>query len=338
MRILLHTNALNERGTTVAVRDYANGLSQSGHEVSIAYDTSDSSNVEAIKKQVDNENTTYGYSNFDVFARQNAKEWDVAYFMKYGNNDGKLIPGIPNIVHAVFQAYDPHGERYLYISEWLSKKMRIQNLKNLIKLSPRGLDSLKRKKFDFLPYIVSLPLHESSLRAEWGFPEGAIIGGRHGAKDTFDVPKVHRAIQEILCGNEKVCFVFANTNKFIEHPRVKFLPTLLSRLETSNYLSSLDFYLHARHRGETFGLSLLEAMLCKVPIFSYSVGVDGNHRYLLKGSKNSLFDSGDSLKMFVNQLQNYEDVQTNFEIASSFSPEVVMQYWAQILTELVEQK
>jgi hypothetical protein len=75
----------------------------------------------------------------------------------------------------------------------------------------------------------------------------------------------------------------------------------------------------------------------KVPVFSYSKGVDGNHRYLLRGSKNSLYDSGDSLKMFINQLQNYEDVQTNFEIASSFSPEVVMQYWSNLLSELVEQ-
>lgn len=338
MRILLHTNALNERGTTVAISDYAQGLYKAGHDISIAYSALDSSNVNAIVKQISNRFPTYAYTDFHLFAEQNAKKWDIGYFIKYGNNDGKLIPGIPNIVHAVFQSYDPHGDKYLYVSEWLAQKMRVKNLKNLVKLSPKGLDSLKLKSFMHLPHIVSLPTHERTLREVWGLPEEAIIGGRHGGRETFDVPNVHRAIYESLEENKQLYFVFANTNQFINHPRVKFLPTLSSRLETSEYLSSLDFFVHARHRGETFGLSLLEAMSKKVPVFSYSKGVDGNHRYLLRGSKNSLYNSGDCLKKFINQLPNYEDVQTNFEIASSFSPEVVIQHWIEILTELVEQK
>jgi glycosyltransferase involved in cell wall biosynthesis len=334
----LHTNALNERGATVAISDYAKGLSKAGHDISIAYSALEPSNLKRIAKQIGSRFPTYAYTDFHLFAAQNAKKWDVGYFIKYGNNDGKLIPGIPNIIHAVFQSYDPHGDAYLYVSEWLAQKMRVKNLKNLVKLSPKGLDSLKLKSFKYLPHIVSLPIHERTLREIWGVPEEAIIGGRHGGRETFDVPDVHRAIHELLEENRKLYFVFANTNQFINHPRVKFLPTLSSRLETSEYLSSLDFFVHARHRGETFGLSLLEAMSKKVPVYSYSKGVDGNHRYLLRGSKNSLFDSGDSLKIFINQLQNYEDIQTNFEVASSFSPELVMQHWSQILTELVGQK
>ena len=336
MRILLHTNALNERGTTTAIRDYAQGLSKFGHEVSIAFSSNDKSNVTTIFKQVQNEYQTFGYLDFNKFALQNSRKWDLAYFIKYGYNDGKLIPKIPNIVHAVFQSYDPHGEKYIYISEWLAKKMRTRNLKNMMKLSSKGLDSLKFGSFQYLPHIVSLPGAQRNLRSEWGFPEDAIIGGRHGAKDTFDVPMVQNLIKILLCENKKLCFVFANTNQFIEHPRVKFLPSLLSRIETSEYLSSLDFFVHARHRGETFGLSLLEAMLSKVPVFSYSKGIDGNHRFLLRRSPQSQFQTSEQLRVLINQLPSYQDVQLNFEIAKRYSPSIVMQRWQLLLLEIME--
>lgn len=51
-------------------------------------------------------------------AKQNSIE--VMDFEKQGDNDGLLIPGCKNVVHAVFQYFDPHGDVYAYISEWLS--------------------------------------------------------------------------------------------------------------------------------------------------------------------------------------------------------------------------
>ena len=335
MKILLHTNALNERGTTVAIRDYAHGLSMRGIKVSIAYCSEDETNVSDVECQMRNEFEIYGYSDFQSFTRQNSRVWDLAYFMKYGYNDGKLMPNIPNIVHAVFQSYDPHGEAYLYISEWLARKMRIKNLKNIAKLSRKGLNSLKGKNFNYLPHIVDLPLSAKNMRAIWQIPEDALVGGRHGAMNTFDVPMVHRTVHQLLSEYTNLYFVFANTNRFINHPRVKFLPKLMSRIETREYLSSLDFYIHARHRGETFGLSLLEAMLCKIPVFSFSGGVDGNHRHLLKNSQNSLFHTAEQLSNGIRDLSDYGDVESNFQIASVFSPDSVMEQWSTLLTELM---
>ena len=135
MNILLHTEVLNERGTTVAIRDYAHVLSRLGLQVAISYCSLDKNNVQSVVNQVRNEFELYDYSDFQTFARQNWNKWDLAYFMKYGKFDGKLVPNVPNIVHAVFQSYEPHGEMYLYVSEWLALKMRIENLKNFAKLS-----------------------------------------------------------------------------------------------------------------------------------------------------------------------------------------------------------
>jgi len=73
-----------------------------------------------------------GYMNFKERVFEWKKSCDVAYFIKYGNNDGKMIPGIQDIIHAVFQSYDPHGERYIYLSEWLAHRMRISTSSSLI--------------------------------------------------------------------------------------------------------------------------------------------------------------------------------------------------------------
>jgi len=115
---------------------------------------------------------------------------------------------------------------------------------------------------------------------------------------------------------------------------VKYLPILISRAQISSYLRSLDFFLHARARGETFGLSLMEAMKCKIPAFSYSGGVYRNHSYILSRSPCSLFKNADELKGKVNQVKYYGDIERNHLLANQFSEEVVSVRLKEILNSL----
>jgi len=334
MKILLHTNSLNERGTTVAVLDYARILKDLGHEPVIGFDASEPTNNEKIISDADQQYELSGYLNFSERVTEWKKSCDVAYFIKYGHNDGKLIPGIQNIVHAVFQSYDPHGDRYIYVSEWLAQRMRISNLRSIFRLSPRALDSLRKDTFDYLPHVVKLPEVEKTMRENWSFPPDARIGGRHGGFDTFDITWVHRVIVEMLEEDANLYFVFVNTRKFLEHPRVKYLPTLTTRIETSSYLHSLDFYLHARARGETFGLSLMEAMNCKIPVYSYSGGVDQNHSHILRHSLCSQFKYADELKEKISNIMDYKDTDRNYMLTKQFSEENISMRWEEILKSL----
>jgi glycosyltransferase involved in cell wall biosynthesis len=334
MKILLHTNALNERGTTVAVLDYARILRKLGYEPIIGYDYRDPSNNKKIISDTNQKYEISGYKNFTQEASKWKKSCDFAYFIKYGNNDAKLISGIQNIVHVVFQSYDPHGERYIYVSEWLARRMRTSNLKSILKVSPKWIDSFRNDTFDYLPHVVTLPETSQTMREEWGFPSGALIGGRHGGLDTFDISWVHKAIGEMLEANANLYFVFANTRKFIEHSRVKYLPTLTSREQTSSYLKGLDFYLHARSRGETFGLSLMEAMKCNIPVFSYSGGVDRNHSFMLRGSPYSQFKNAKELKERIQNIEHYGDLKRNFILTNQFSEEAIAYRFKEILDSL----
>lgn len=331
MRVLLHTNSLNERGTTVAVLDYAEILKNLGHEPIIAFCENDPSNNGQVIARSRDRYELNAYQDFRSLASQYSYKCDLAYFIKYGNNDGKLIPGVRNIVHAVFQAYQPHGDDYYYVSKWLAKRMRVKNLRKLGRFSPLGLDSIRRNKFKYLPHVVHLPETSQNMREEWNIPANALVGGRHGGFDTFDIPWVHETVKDLLSEKENLYFVFANTRKFMEHPRVKYLPTLTSREDTSSFLSSLDFFLHARARGETFGLSLLEAMKCRVPVFSHSGGIDRNHTYILRKSKSSLFETPSQLKSLVKKVDKYQDVERNFSIATEFSQKNVQNVWTNLI-------
>ena len=324
MRILLHTNGLNVRGTTIALLDYAKYLENEKYEVHVAYDMEDLSNNKSVIRDVKQKYETIPYRGRDLFTCNQKYNYEIAYFIKYGFDDGKLMHGALNLVHTVFQVYEPHGNQYFYVSNWLSSQMRKRNLGKILKGNLLSLDSFQPHLFSFVPHIVELPsIKRFDFFENFRLPDDAIICGRHGGFDTFDVPFVQNALVEEIQENKRLYLFLVNTRRFSNHNRIIHLPEITSRAETANFLGSLDFYVHARKRGETFGLSLLEAMLMRVPILSFRGGVDGNHRYLLRDSGDSLFNNHLELRKKIHNLNSYSDIERNYSIAKTFNSDIV---------------
>ena len=53
----------------------------------------------------------------------------------------------------------------------------------------------------------------------------------------------------------------------------------------SNYINTCDCMLHARHRGETFGLAISEFLFHDKPVISWRGGIDQNHIEIIKGEE-----------------------------------------------------
>ena len=119
MRVLLHDNQLCERGTTTALADYARALQARGHEIGISYWSESQANVPAVIARLSEEFLLIPHKDFST-PPDTSEDYDAAYFIKAGTNDGLILPGRHTLVHAVFQNYDPHGSRYVYVSEWLA--------------------------------------------------------------------------------------------------------------------------------------------------------------------------------------------------------------------------
>jgi hypothetical protein len=277
-RILFHLNSISERGTTTAAIEYARELRNYGNEIQFSYDINETSSHPLFVEKVAQEFPVVSYFDFREFAELQGKKFDYAYFLKSGENDGKLIPEITNYIHVVFQNFDPHGDKYSYVSEWLAKDMASRNL------------GLEGDVFTWIPHIVDMPSQDRNLRESLGIPSSAICGIRIGGRDSFDIQFVRDVVSD-LSKRSEFYFIFVNTEQFIEAPNVRFLNTVFDKQIKANLLASADYFLHARTRGETFGISIVEAMQMGIPVFAWQGVIDRNHSELLPAEylyKNSL--------------------------------------------------
>jgi hypothetical protein len=199
--------------------------------------------------------------NFRVFRIKNISEikeinnyikLDYIYFQRSGFKE-EIIPGIKNIIHAVFpnNIWHYHGYQYAYISQWLSK-------------------TCSNNKISFVPLMISMPKNNTNMRNDLNIPNNAIVFGCHGGETSFDLIFVQDAIKKILELNNKIFFIFMNINKFISHKRVIFLKGSFDKINKAKFINTCNAMVHARSLGESFGLSCAEFAIKNKPIFTYA--------------------------------------------------------------------
>jgi hypothetical protein len=184
---------------------------------------------------------------------------DVLYAIKGGDKDNVISSNIKTCVHVVFQCFEPHGDVYAYISEWLSNKMT-------------------QKKFPFVPHMINLPEVDDNLRKELNIPDNAIVFGRYGNVNSFNLPFTIKAINRIVDERKDVYFLFANTKQHSPechvglktHNQIKFLPTLIELENKVKFINTCDAMIHARLNGESFGISIGEFSIKNKPILTWS--------------------------------------------------------------------
>ena len=285
MKIILHDNSLSLRGTSIALYDYAFYLKELyNHECFIAYDINHGTNDQKVIQKFKQKFEVFGYSDFtDINTFIQNTQSDIYYAIKAGEHDGKHPLNIKTCVHAVFPCSSEHihGDVYAFVSPWLS-----QHCSNNI--TP------------FVPHMVNLPNTNEHYRVQLSIPNDAIVFGRYGGLETFDINFAHQVVSSILTTTTNIYFLFCNTYKFIDHPNAIFVNNTASLLEKVKFINTCDALLHARHRGETFGLTIAEFMSKNKPVFTYSGSVEKNH-YLLLDNQGVLYDNSEDLYCKIKQ-------------------------------------
>ena len=273
MKILFHSNQLSLRGTEVALYDYAHYNEEILHNSSlIAIKRSGQHHPLAVKKFHTRFNVIYYDSLNELQKCADENKIDIFYAIKSGVDDGIVLNGVKNCVHAVFKNREPHGEVYAYVSEWLSREM-------------------SDGKLPFVPHIVTLPQEAGNLRRELGIPEKAIVFGRHGGLDTFDISFVKRLVYTVASQRPDIYFLFMNTDNFVENRhyfKKKWLNQTISPLRfakkklnnilflegtsdpavKAKFIQTCDAMLHARSQGETFGIACGEFSIFNKPVIT----------------------------------------------------------------------
>ncbi len=233
-----------------------------------------------------NEINNYFNNIYTIDFQHDFKDVDVVYYQYDGSNFNFKNSLKPFLHHYVFQNAPTLLNNTFYVSEWLSLLCTANNI-------------------SALPLPVNTSMTIDSYREEFGIPESAIVCGRIGGLDSFDL----NFVREVLKSNMfDVYFIFASTDNIpLDTSNRIFILDKLYGNELGRFYNTLDYFLHARYRGESCGMALTESMLYGVKNICWHGGIDRNHLNL-----SSINYYGKvSLKKILLNLKKYDKKKNN---------------------------
>ena len=191
------------------------------------------------------------------------------------------------------------------------------------------LNNTFKTNIPIIPHIVDLPYCNENLRSELNIPNGAIVFGRYGGKDEFNLLITYEAIIEIINLEPNIYFLFMNTNKFYEHPRIIYLDRNLDLYYKVKFINTCDAMIHAREMGETFGLSIAEFSIKNKPIITCNCG-ELEHIKIL-GDKAIIYNSKESLLNIFNNIKNIINSRNDWNAYNYYTPINIMNLFKQYI-------
>ena len=332
VRIAFWTQAMTERGTEVALFDYAD-LSETllGARAFVVYDaTNPANNAEVIKRFVARFSQRcigidyqIGLDPFLCGSVDNgpgasgsllrAHGITHVYSLKLGTRSSAgpdverlRAAGVRTLIHAVFDGREPHGDAFARISGCVPGSCAI--VPHVVRPPPRlppesSAEPANQCGAGPSPVWADVQCPGLSLRGRLGIPPEATVFGRHGGMHTFDIPFVWQAVADVAraCPGT-VYFLFLNTAP-VEGTEalgnVLHLPgPLVDGDAKSAFIRACDAMLHARSGGETFGLACAEFAVHDKPVITSRAHHDGGlarfHLDML-GDRAMLYKDHDSL-------------------------------------------
>jgi glycosyltransferase involved in cell wall biosynthesis len=313
MKIALHDNSLSLRGTTVAIYDWAFWLREYLElEPIIMYDTQHPANNNGVVNKFQKQFPVFGYSNvsqIDEILEKN--ECDYFFMEKSGKPDGVISTVCKNLVNAISVCDESHihGDVFAMGSKWLSK--------------------ITNYKIPYVPYIVHLPDEQENMRNELGIPEDALVLGRNGGWETFDLSFVKETIIEIINQRSDLWFVFQFTEPFYKHERIIYLEGTPDLNQKVKFINTCDAMIHARYIGESFGLSCAEFSIRNKPIITYYNSPERNHIDIL-GERGIYYENKNDIFHILKNLDKNQINQLEWNCYQDYSPENVVQKFKEV--------
>lgn len=314
MRVLFSVNTLNYRGTTGAVLDYAKYNQELlGNESVITYD-------ETIPYEIDMGTEAYVLEDikkkFNIIPNQGSilpvlenQNFDLVYRIGSGQALNEKLP-IKDVYHAVFQF--KNDQISAYVSKWLSEKMTNGNK-------------------PYVNHIVEMPNPCRNYREYFNIPKDAIVLGRHGGMKTFDINFVKEYIKDTINKKKNLYYLFINTEPFFKHDRIIYVGPVSDKQRISNYIDTCDAMLHARERGESFGLSIAEFLYFDKPVISWQGGVDKNHVEMLKGT-GLLYSDRKELSNIIDNIKQFNKQDFKLRV-KNYTPTRVMENFKKVFID-----
>ena len=318
LKIGFHSKQLCLRGTSVALYDYAYYNKKIyNNESIIFYDTTSELNDTDVIEKFKKEFTVYGYNNFSeinyILFNENINYF---YSINHGlQKDSLLSNTAKNLIHALYNI-EPHGDKYAVISEFMTD----------------DYNKCNNTSINSVPYMINLPDNKDNLRETLLIPENAIVIGRYGGFEQFNIIETFDAIKEILNIDNNIYFIFSNTKLFYIHPRIFYLNKIIDLNEKVKFINTCDAMIHARYEGEIFGLSIGEFSSLNKPIITCKTPGYNYHISILK-DKGLYYHDKDSLVNIFKNMKLIKELNYDWNAYKDYTPENVMKKFMQVFIE-----
>jgi hypothetical protein len=275
MKIGFYTPQLDIRGTCNALFNYAHYNETLLNNSSIIF---------IPKKSLYNECAYFKFKKrFNLIFFENNKDLEnkltlhgcqMLYCIKYGtlSQDNTISTSIKTVIHCVFDMTEPHGNVYAGVSKTLANKFNSNT---------------------FVPHIVGLKpsITKNNLKKYLNIPNQAVVFGRHGGRDTFDIQFVKETIIQSVNDFGNIYFIFVNTPLFYTHPKIIHIDKIVDDDEKNRFIHTCDAMIHAQTLGETFGLSIGEFSINNKPIITYNGSMLNTAHKDILGNKAIYYDT-----------------------------------------------
>jgi hypothetical protein len=184
----------------------------------------------------------------------------------------------------------------------------------------------------YVPYMVEKNPETQNLRQQLDIKKDAIVFGYHGGHNSFNINFVHRAVYEHAYRNPNVYFLFLGAQPFCPQiSNIIHFPYAYDLSFKGKFINTCDVMLHARDRGETFGLSIAEFSCANKPVISYYDSPERQHIEILEDA--GIYYSNKEHIDYI--LQNIQDLIQPHEkkydaYSQKFSPQNVMKKFDQV--------
>jgi hypothetical protein len=312
------SNKITLRGTEIAMYDYAEFnelllgnksiiITRNYHSIQNEWDV----NSEAYLKFTERFQVEYYWTQTDIDSIVLRNNITHLYIIKAGGWDGIISTKCINLIHCVFNTNHRHGQVYSVISSEVNR--------------------LCNTNYPVVPHMIRNFETTEDLRQELQIPQEAIVFGRYGGVDAFDIDFVYKVIENILKTRTDIYFIFMNTNRFYEHPQIVYVNGTTNMEYKRQFINTSDALLHARFDGETFGITCGEFAVEKKPVITYGGSKERNHINIL-GDKAVLYADYESLWKIISEFKK-DKYNMEFNNYLDYSPENVMTIFNQVFLE-----
>lgn len=310
--IAFYDNSLSERGTAIALFDYAfHNQTILKNKSVVFYNKNDTTTHPRVVEKFQKHFKVYAIDRFeDIEKYKNQENIDIVYAIRYGHDDKVVTKlSMKTAVHCVFLCNQPHGTKFAAISPYV-----------------KGCTS----KTPVVPHMIHLSNTTKDMRKKLNIPKDAFVFGRYGGKTSFNVSYVHEAIKTMLEQYSNVYFLFANTRNFYSHEKIIYLDTIVDMDEKTEFINTTDAMIHARMDGETFGLAIGEFSTLNKPVLTCRGTYNAHIEFL--GDKGFIFSNKEECLEHMKMLaENYETFsQYDWNAYKQFTPQNVMQQFKKV--------